>query len=363
MSDRAKRVFDALDVDVDVLLVKNNGESCVDDTFFYLTEVQQGLFEGCSLLVFPDGSIDVLVSSLEAESAKDIQAHVHVFSSPEEHDAKLKQLISSKSKIGIQYRRFVYHDIQKIQNLLQPTDLIDTSQAFQKTRLIKDAQELKAIKQACQIVDTVAQNIPSFIKSDIAEHELAAEIDYHMQKYGAHHPAFTTISSFGPHTAEPHYTHDMTTLQDNQFVLCDFGATYQRYNSDITRTLFYGNPSAEERSMYELVRQAQQHAFDMIQPGVSASEIHKKVVEFIDSTQWKGRFIHSLGHSLGMAVHDGPGFSSTSSVILEEGMVLTVEPGVYVPGHGGVRIEDDICVTSSGFELLTKASKEFHVLN
>jgi Xaa-Pro aminopeptidase len=201
--------------------------------------------------------------------------------------------------------------------------------------------------------------IPNIIYEGIYEFELAAEIDYLMQKNGADKSAFTTISSFGRNSAEPHYAHGNVKLKKGDFVLCDFGSCYKKYNSDITRTFVYGKSSEKQKSMHKVVLEAQRIGFNEIKPGVIAHKVYDEVKKSIDDTEFKDRFIHALGHSIGLSVHDGgAGFSYDSMIELEENMVFTVEPGVYIPGFGGVRIEDDILINEDGIEILTKASRE-----
>jgi Xaa-Pro aminopeptidase len=157
----------------------------------------------------------------------------------------------------------------------------------------------------------------------------------------------------------PHYSHRAHTITSGDFVLCDFGATYQKYHSDMTRTFVFGSASKPQRRMHKTVQEAQQQAFDLIRPGIPASAVHNHVQSFIDNTEYKGSFIHSTGHGLGLSVHDpGVSFSSTCDTILKENMVLTVEPGIYRQGYGGVRIEDDIRITKRGCEILTKTPRE-----
>ena len=362
ITQRGKRIIEQIKEPVDVLFVYNPGEPLVDDNFFYLTGVEYGLFEGCMVLAHPDGNRELIVSALEAESAAQASAPLHVYHTTQEKDELLKKLVGKHSRVGINFQRMTHHDLLHFKKVCTPSAVVDSAQAFQQCRMVKDADERGRITQACRIADQVASRIPSLVTDSMKEYELAAEIDYLMQKQGAQQPAFTTISSFGTNTAQPHYTHGDSVLQHGAFVLCDFGAQYKRYNSDITRTFVCTNPTKEQQDMHATVLDAQHHALDLIQPGVKAAEIHQAVADFIDTTPWKGRFIHSLGHSLGLAVHDGPGFTASSPTVLEENMVLTVEPGVYVPGIGGVRIEDDILVTKDGCQQLTTTTRDLLVV-
>jgi Xaa-Pro dipeptidase len=203
-------------------------------------------------------------------------------------------------------------------------------------------------------------SVPEFLHEGIYEYEIAAEIDYLLQKNGADKSAFETISSFGKNTAEPHYSHGDTKLKLGNFALFDFGANFRKYNSDITRTFVFGKPNDKQKEMYETVFTAQKIGFNLIKPGVKAKMVHEAVNSYIDSSKFKGCFIHSTGHSLGLAVHDGKaGLSADCDVELKENMVFTVEPGIYIPGFGGVRIEDDVLIKRNGIDILTESPRAF----
>ena len=357
MRKRVLKFFNQIKPELDAILIKNSN-SHIDMNFFYFTGLVQGLFENAQIIVYPDGTIDLIVSELEAETAKKTTAHVHVYKNYQEYEKILTNLSSNLKKIGINYNAVPYQSFLNLKKIFPNTLFTDISKDLIKTRLTKDSKEIENIKKACEITDRVVYKIPELLREGISEYELAAEMNFLMQKNGADKPAFDTISSFAQHTAEPHYTHGDTQLNINDFVLCDFGACFKKYNADVTRTFMFGKANEKQIEMYETVKKAQKIGLDMIEPGVSACDVHKNVALYIDSTQFKGRFIHSTGHSLGIEVHDGPGFTSENTMFLEENMVLTVEPGIYILGYGGVRIEDDIIVTKNGFEFLSHASKE-----
>jgi len=268
-------------------------------------------------------------------------------------------LTTGMKTVGMNASGLSYQEYTSLLKLLPQMKVIDVSNAFMKTRLIKEETEIQCIKSACSIADEVIETIPDVLYEGMTEYELAAEINYALQNRGAEKPAFDTISSFRENTAEPHYSHGDKKLRKNDFVLCDIGACFKKYNSDITRTFVFGRATEQQKEMYEVVLRAQQIAFDAIRPGVKACDVHVAVSTFIDSTKFKNRFIHSTGHSLGLAVHDGSGFAPENTMTLEENMVLTVEPGVYIPGYGGVRIEDDVLIKKDTMVLLTRSPREF----
>ena len=359
MKDRIKRIFSNLKSEPDAIIIKNSDEHHIDENFFYVTNLTQGLFEGSIAVIFPDGNIDLVIPELEAESARKADVNITIYKSEKEFYDILTKSVSSLQNIGLNFRAITLKDFLKLKDKLPNADFFDASHGIEKTRLIKDDHEIKLITKACEIVDFVAKKIPELINDGMHEYELAAEINYLMQKKGADNSAFETISSFGKNTAEPHYSHGEVQLNLGDFVLCDFGACFKKYNSDLTRTYIFGKARTQQKEMYETVLRAQQIAFDKIRPGLKGNEIHNAVDTFIENTKFKGRFIHSTGHSLGLAVHDGGiRLSKNCDLELKENMVFTIEPGVYIPEIGGVRIEDDVLIKKDGVELLTNFSRE-----
>ncbi|MEF8879692.1 MAG: Xaa-Pro peptidase family protein [Candidatus Thermoplasmatota archaeon] len=360
MKARVKKIFENTESSPDLILVKNGVEPFIDKNFFYATNLKHGLFENTVAVLYPDGDIDLIVSQLEAEAAKKKgDLNLKLYQGEEEKQNFLKECLESGDTVGLNYMGVSHRDFHDLEEFVDK-DFVDVYDGFKKSRMIKDTEEIEYIRRAAEIVDEVVGRIPGVVSDDMAEYELAAEINYLMQKNGADDVAFETISSFGGNTAIPHYTHGDRKLCGGDIILCDFGACFGKYNSDITRSFVFKKASDRQKEMYKCVLEAQRRGIDVIQPGVEAEEVHKVVKNFIDNNGFKGFFIHSTGHSLGLDVHDpGVGFKSDCDVELKENMVLTVEPGIYLPRYGGIRIEDDILVTKDGAELLTKSSKEF----
>ena len=358
MKKRVLNFFKNIKQKPDVILIKNSSEQFIDENFFYSTGLNKGLFENSFALLYPEGSIDIITTNLEYESAKKASANIRVYKNEKQLYSILKELLKKASKIGINAKNITYKDVLKFKEFIPNKKILDVSQAFIDARMIKDETEIDKIKKAAEIADKTIQFIPEILHKGMTEYELAAEISYSLQKNGADKSAFDIISSFGENTAEPHYTHGDKKLKNGDIVLCDFGACFQRYNSDITRTFIFGKASEKQKRMYNTVLKAQKIGFEKIKTGVKANIVHNAVKRYIDSTEFKNLFIHSTGHALGMSVHDpGIGFNSECKDMLQKNMVLTVEPGVYISGYGGVRIEDDILVKKDGLELLTKSSR------
>lgn len=363
MKKRIQRIFSNTEKLVDAILIKNSTEPFIDQNFFYVTGLQKGLFEGSSAIIFPDGKIDLIVSELEEESARKADANIKVYKKTDDYYNLVRESLKNTKKIGLNFDFLTYRDSCRIKENIPSSEFIDISSAFSKTRSIKDEIEIKLMKGAARVSDIVMEKIPDLIYDGLFEYELAAEINYLMQKNGADHPAFDTISSFGKNTAEPHYSHGNAMVKNGDFIICDFGACYCKYNSDITRTFVLKTVSEKQKKMYDTVFKAQKIGLNKICEGIKASDVHKAVAEFINNTEFKGCFIHSTGHSLGLSVHDlGPGLREETDAMLTENMVLTVEPGVYIPGFGGVRIEDDIVVKKNGFDFLTNSSRNLVVV-
>lgn len=355
---RLQKIFEN-SPDLDTIVLINSREPHIDMSFFYVTGLSSGLFEGCVAIVYPD-HLEVISSALEEQSARKGDFEVSVFKTKEEGENLLHEKLKNVSKIGINADELTYSSFLKLKKASQ-AEFIDVSQAIQKARLIKDANELQKIKKACDITSRVADEIPTLVKEGMTELELSAELNYSMQKKGAPRPAFPTLVCFGKNASEPHHSSGETKLKEGDFVLVDMGAEYKRYVSDITRTYVFGEAEPEQKKMYNAVLGAQSIAFDLMKEGVEGRTVHAKVKEYIDSV-YEDRFIHGLGHSIGLTVHDGGRMGVDSELTLEEGMVFTVEPGVYIPGYGGVRIEDDVVVKKEGVEILTSANKEFQVI-
>ncbi|MCA1595482.1 MAG: Xaa-Pro peptidase family protein [Chloroflexi bacterium] len=237
-------------------------------------------------------------------------------------------------------------------------EFVPASGIVEGLRMIKDAGEIAIIKDAVEIVDRTFEYLLGIVKTGMTEREVALELDFHMRRLGADKEGFDSIVASGPHSAWPHAHPTDRKIAHGDFLKLDFGAYYQLYNSDITRTVVMGEPSARQREIYDTVLRGQLAALGAIRAGVVAKDVDAAARAPIEAAGYGDNFTHNLGHSLGRSVHDGPGFGKTAEHVLEAGMVLTVEPGIYVEGLGGVRIEDDVVVTETGCDILTRSTKE-----
>ena len=222
---------------------------------------------------------------------------------------------------------------------------------------IKDSAELKLIERAVRIVDRAFTKIQGEIRPGVRESEVAARLEYIMQSLGSEGTAFETICASGARSALPHGKASRKKIAKGDFVTLDYGATVGGYCSDITRTVVVGKATLRQKKIYAIVHRAQAAAVRKIKPGVSTKAVDWAARSIIKKAGYGKKFGHGTGHGIGLEVHQSPGLSTRTDTRLGAGMVVTVEPGIYLPNFGGVRIEDDVLVTRSGHRILTEAPK------
>lgn len=359
MRARVKRIFRNAGDHLDLIVLMNSVDPHIDMSFFYATGLADGLFEGCAAWLHPDGTAEIMTSALEEEAAKKSGLPLHVFRHREEPARLMRKLLAGHRRVGINADELTYAAFTRLRKYAaKNAKFVDVSEAVTTTRLIKDAEEIESIQKACDIASKSFRETLSFIRPGVRESEVASELVYRMQRNGASGPSFRTIVGSGPNGAEPHYTAGPRKIRKGDLIVIDFGSLYNRYCSDVTRTVVVGKASEEQRRMYNTVARAQKAALPKLRPGVKGKAVDAAARSLIDSTKYKGLFIHGLGHSVGLAVHDGGGLFTTSELVLKSNMVMTDEPGIYVPGFGGVRIEDTVLVTPKGGRCMSSAPRE-----
>ncbi|MEF3280923.1 MAG: aminopeptidase P family protein [Elusimicrobiota bacterium] len=225
---------------------------------------------------------------------------------------------------------------------------------FKEFRMIKKLEEFENIKTSCEIAAKSFSIIKPKIKPGIKEIEVARELEYTMQKLGASTRSFETIVGFGSNSALPHHETSERKLKKNEVVLIDFGCIYKRYCSDMTRTFFYGKATEEFRKVYSIVEKAQKEGIKAAKEGIFSNQIDKISRDIISENGYGQYFTHGTGHGVGLEIHEEPYLNTRSSTKLREGMVVTVEPGIYLYGKFGVRIEDTIYIRKKDSQVLTK---------
>lgn len=245
---------------------------------------------------------------------------------------------------------------------LSGCEFVPACDAIEKVRMIKDEGEISKIRTAAKIADRGFSYILNHIKAGVSEKELALMLEFFMRKEGAEELAFETVCASGVRSAMPHGAASDKLISDGDFLTLDFGCRFDGYVCDMTRTVVVGSASDKQREIYDIVLSAQLAALDAIFPGKSTKEIDKISRDYITQKGYGECFGHGLGHSLGLCVHEAPSLSPRSDAVLLPGMLMTVEPGIYVENYGGVRIEDLVVIKDDGYENLTSSKKELIIV-
>jgi Xaa-Pro dipeptidase len=270
----------------------------------------------------------------------------------------VSSILKGTRRVGVNFNGVSHRDFQRLEKMLAGKKVLDVSDALAKSRMIKDPDELESMSKAARIISETMNEVPALAEDGMMERALKAKIDYQILEEGGDSAAFESIVAFGENSALPHYSPGDRRLRKRDNVLIDIGAKYRLYCSDLTRTFFFGTAHPSQREVYAKVLEAQTKAISRIREGVTGRAVHAIAAKVIDQSKFKGRFTHGLGHSLGLEVHDGDGLNPRNRGKLKQGMVMTVEPGIYLPGVGGVRIEDDVVVTRGSCRALTSSPKE-----
>ena len=284
------------------------------------------------------------------------------------HDGDIFQAVADLCRqrglkaLAFEQDHLTYGEVARLRKSMGDRETVPTSRMVESLRAVKDEEELDVIRQAAAIVDRAFDRILEELRPGRTEREIALRLEFMMREMGADGSAFAIIVASGPRSALPHGVASDRVMEKGDLVTLDFGASYRGYCSDITRTVVLGEPNDEQRKIYEVVREAQQAAVDAIRPGMTGKEADRVARDRIKDHGYADYFGHGTGHGLGMEVHEAPRLSPRGEEILEPGMVVTVEPGIYLPDFGGVRIEDDVIVTEDGCEVLTQSPKHLIVI-
>ena len=250
---------------------------------------------------------------------------------------------------------FTFKRLQKYNSHLK---FIPIAHLVEDVRSVKDKFEILKLKKVVELADQAFRHILGFVKPGMTEAQVAWEMEKYMRERGAEKMAWNPfIVACGSHSSMAHYSAGNTKIKKNDMVLVDYGCVFDGYHSDTTRVFFVGNPTEEQKKIYNLVLEAQKLGESLIKEGENGAKVDKKVRKFL-AKRTKYYYRHSLGHGVGLQVHEEPRLSASSKNRLQECNVITIEPGVYIPGWGGVRLEDMVAVTKNGCEILTKAPKD-----
>jgi Xaa-Pro aminopeptidase len=246
---------------------------------------------------------------------------------------------------------------------LKGVKLMPGGDVVNEIRVVKDENEIQILREAASITDRCFTHLQSIIKPGVCEWDIAIEIEYFYRKNGCTKTSFDSIVASGAGSSMPHYVTSMEKkISRGDPVLIDMGCVFKGYNSDLTRTLFVHSVDDRFRKMYSTVFSAQQKAIQSVKPGITTGYLDNVARQLIDNAGYGGCFGHSLGHGVGMDVHELPAVRPGGDIILKKNSVITIEPGIYVQDYGGIRIEDMICVRPGGFEILTHSSRELLII-
>lgn len=269
-------------------------------------------------------------------------------------------VISSRlMRVGFENEHISYRQFKGFSDvLMQTAELISLDGSINHLRMIKNNDEIEYIERAEQIGDEAFEHIVKYIEEGMAEQEIALELEYTMRRLGASGLSFDTIAASGHNSSLPHAVPTSRKVSNGDFLTMDFGCVYEGYCSDMTRTVLIGDePSEKQIEVYQTVLKAQLEALKLIKPGARCSDVDKCARNIIADSGYGDYFGHGLGHSIGLYIHEEPRLSSRCDELLQPGMLMTVEPGIYLPGEFGVRIEDLVVVTEDGYRNLTKSPK------
>lgn len=265
--------------------------------------------------------------------------------------------------MAIEKESIVYSRVEQLMTVLpKGVEMIGADHAINQIRMIKDQDEIKNIQEACQLADEAMQIGVASIKEGCTELDIVAKIEFEMKRKGIQEMAFQTIVLFGEKTALPHGRPDRTRLKEGDLILIDLGVRINGYCSDLTRTFAFQSVTERQKKMMETVLQAQQAALRHCKPQTQIGDIDHAARSIITQAGWGEYFIHRTGHGLGLGIHEYPSISGDHRGYLQPGMVITIEPGIYIPKVGGVRVEDDVYISDDGYQRLTQFPRNFQIL-
>lgn len=332
----------------------------------YFTGLTMVLSERPAVAFFPtEGRPAIILPSLEAPHAKEVipySADFYPYTDEEGHEAAFLRagadLKLSGKTVGVEYMHMRILELRRLEQIAPDCRIQATEFLLPELRMIKDETELAHMREAVRITEAALQATIEQVKPGQTELEIENILHIEMLRAGAQGLAFGSIVVSGPRTASPHTSASERAVQPGDLLLFDCGAAYRGYPADITRTFAVGELDAELSEIYEVVRKANAAARRYAGPGDKAEDVDRVARQVIERAGYGQYFIHRTGHGLGLEVHESPYIVDGNDTVLRPGMTFTIEPGIYLPGKGGVRIEDDVVITEKGSESLTTFSRD-----
>ena len=340
--------------------MKEHGLECIAIKDIYTIRYLTG-FTGDSSILYADDRVAVLITDGRyTEQARSELKYCRVMEYKADHSNSIWEtvagLVGTNRKMGFDGETYSYDDAKALQTSLPETiELVSVS--LRSLRSVKDERELECLWQASKIADGAFERLLKEIKAGMTEKELAARLEYYMRSLGSEGVSFDTIVASGHRSALPHGAPTDKVIEVGDFVTFDFGAMYNGYHSDTTRTVVMGMANSWHREIYTVVQEAQYRGMKAAKPGITGKELDAEIRGYLESRGYGKYFNHGLGHGVGLEIHELPNINSRGDIPLEEGMVFSIEPGVYIQGRGGVRIEDTVVLTREGAHSLTTLKK------
>jgi len=330
---------------------------------YYLTDFYTNPHERfMGLFLSVSGDVTLFVPELDKKQAieKSGLKNIIGYSDSEGPSALIKQWVktSNSTVFGIEQGFVNYKTYLWLKQLLGLEEFADVEEGFTLLRKVKDELELQSLMKAAEFADKAVEIGIQSLQIGKSELEVIADIEYQLKKQGIERMSFETMVLTGKKSALPHGKPGTDEINQGDFVLFDLGVVWNGYCSDISRTVVMGKPTEEQRKIYTTVKQAQQSAIEMVRPNILVKQIDLSARNYISSQGYGEYFIHRTGHGLGLDIHELPSIHQKNEESIIKGMVFTIEPGIYFPKVGGVRIEDDVYVTENGVQVLTKFTKE-----
>ncbi|MCD5322379.1 MULTISPECIES: M24 family metallopeptidase [Pontibacillus] len=340
------------------------------ENVFYLTDFHTDPHERLmGLFVFQDAEPIFVVPGMEAGQVKDAGWPYEVLGYADHEDpwALVKDALTNREikpveKVAFEEDVLTYGRSQSLLRLFNGASPVSVEETINHMRLEKDEGEIEVMRRAAEMADYGVKVGVEALREGVTEMEVLAKIEYELKKKGIREMSFSTMVLFGEKSGQPHGNPGDRQLQKGDFVLFDLGVVLEGYTSDITRTFAYGSVSDEQRTIYETVLAAQHASLDISKPGTRIGDLDQVARDVIEKAGYGKLFPHRIGHGLGINVHEFPSMSHLNDQQLKVGMTYTLEPGIYDPNVGGVRIEDDVLITEDGFETLTNYPKELQII-
>lgn len=284
-------------------------------------------------------------------------AEVNIYLTEDEFRETVSSKVSAMGKVGVEAASMTLAQRESFASFFPESDLVAVSGLVEDLRRVKEPEELVAIREAARIADEGLEHILEKVEVGRTERDLALDLEFYMRTHGAEDVSFELIVAGGERSALPHARPSDSPVETDRFLLFDLGCKYEGYCSDITRTVVVGLADARHVEVYEAVLRAQSAGLAALAPGVRCADVDRAARGVLEDAGFGAQFSHGLGHGVGIQIHEAPTLRTTSEDVLREGDVVTVEPGAYFPGWGGVRIEDLAVITKDGYEVLSKSPK------